>query len=77
MNKTSDYVLAAIGAIFVAIIVALVFGFIGAAIALWLWNVIAIPVFGAPVITYWQMYGLMILIRLMLPTYTTSKKGND
>ena len=77
MNKTSDYVFAAIGAIFVAIIVALLFGFIGAAIALWLWNVIAIPVFGAPVITYWQMYGLMILIRLILPTSTSTKKGND
>ena len=77
MNKTSDYVFAAIGAIFVAIIVALLFGFIGAAIALLLWNVIAIPVFGAPVITYWQMYGLMILIRLILPTSTATKKGND
>ena len=77
MNKTSDYVLTAIGAIFVASIVALVFGFIGAAMALWLWNIIAIPVFGAPVITYWQMYGLMILIRLILPTATTAKKGDD
>ena len=77
MNRTSDYVLAAIGAVFVALIAALVFGFIGAAIALWLWNIIVIPVFGAPVIGYWQMYGLIFLIRLVLPTSTSTKKGND
>ena len=70
MNKTSNYVFATIGAIVTAIFVALVFGFIGAAIVLWLWNIIIIPVFHAPVLTYWQVYGLISLIRLVLPTST-------
>ena len=70
MNKTSDYVFATIGAIVTAIFVALIFGFIGAAIVLWLWNIIVIHVFHAPALTYWQVYGLIFLIRLVLPTST-------
>lgn len=42
------------------------------AIALWLWNIIVIPVFGAPALTYWQMYGLMWLARLIIPHSSTS-----
>lgn len=51
MNKTSDYVFAIIGAMVIQFSLSLIFGFIGAAIILWLWNIIVIPVFHAPVLT--------------------------
>ena len=42
--------------------------FLYAAIGCWLWGIIIVPVFGAPVLTYWQMYGLIILARMILGT---------
>lgn len=45
----------------------IVYGFIVAAIATWLWELIIVPVFGAPVLGYWQMYGFIILIKLLFP----------
>jgi len=34
-------------------------------LTLWLYNVVLIPVFNAPVISFWQMYGLRWLIHLL------------
>lgn len=50
--------------------------FITAGIATWLWGLIAVPLFHAPVLGYWQMFGLMWLLRLMLPT-SVSTGGKD
>lgn len=60
------------GALVLAIAVLCVMSFITAGLALWLWNLIVIPVFAAPVLTYWQMYGIICLIHLMLPTASSS-----
>ena len=65
-----------ITAVTLAIIFVVVFGLILAGVANWLWGLIIVPVFGAPVLTYWQMYGLMILIRLLLPTFSHSSSSN-
>ena len=34
-------------------------------IELWLWGLVMIPVFGAPVLTYWQMFALNWLCGLL------------
>lgn len=34
-------------------------------VTMWLWNSLAVEVFGAPEITYWQTLGLMVLGRLL------------
>lgn len=52
--------------------VVVVCSFIGAAIATWLWGLIIVPVFGAPVLGYWQMYGVIILIKFLLPINISS-----
>ena len=43
-------------------------------IGMWLWNAI-IPILfvSAPLISFWQMYGLLWLLRIMIPYSTTSK----
>lgn len=57
-----------------AILLIVVCLFITTWIALWLWNIIAIPIFGAPALTFWQMYGLMWLVRLFFPRNIRAKK---
>lgn len=47
------------------VIIGLTFAYAG--IAVWLWSIIIVPVFNAPVLSYWQMYGLILLVKLMFP----------
>lgn len=35
------------------------------ALELWLWGLVMVPVFGAPMMTFWQMFGLNLLIGLL------------
>ena len=60
--------LAAIIALFIVL-------FLGAAIGMWLWNAILVPMFAFPVIGYWQMYGIMILGKLIFGGYSTSSSS--
>ena len=62
----------AITAVVLMAIFIIVFGLVLAGIVNWLWGLIIVPVFGAPVLTYWQMYGIMILIRLFFPINMSS-----
>lgn len=36
------------------------------AVGLWLWGLIMIPIFSAPVLTFWQMFGLCFLARVIV-----------
>lgn len=38
-----------------------------AGVAVWLWHVIIVPVFMAPSITFWQMYGIIWFLRFIWP----------
>ena len=39
--------------------------FIYAAIGCWLWGLIMIPIFNLPALSYWEIFGLMWLLRLL------------
>lgn len=39
--------------------------FLGPAITMWLWNWIAVSLFGAPVISYWTAFGLQWLCHIL------------
>ena len=45
---------------------------------LWLWGIVMVPIFGAPVLTYWQMFALNLLCGLLFRrgggNINTSKK---
>ena len=64
----------AITLIFVAILVVMAFSFIYAAIGCALWGAIIVPVFGLPALTYWQFFGIIILIRCFVPTGISTKE---
>lgn len=57
--------------ILTALILAL-FTFVWAAIACWLWGLIMVAVFGLPALTYWQMFALIWLIRMIFPHGSTA-----
>lgn len=71
-----EYLGKVVTAVVFMVVFVVIFGLILAGIANWLWGLIIVPVFGAPVLTYWQMYGIMILIRLLLPTFSHSSSSN-
>ena len=64
------------GGCMLAILVLVICIFLYAAIGMWLWNIILVPLFGAPIIGYWQMYGIMILARLIFGRSSTSSSSN-
>jgi hypothetical protein len=52
--------------------------FVGPLITMWLWNWIAVDLFAAPVIGYWQAFGLEWLCNILFkPTITTSWFNKD
>ena len=53
--------------IFVATIVIIAVSLIYAAMGCTLWGAIIVPVFGLPALTYWQFFGIMVLIRCFIP----------
>lgn len=57
----------------VTIIALVALVFIKAALCMWLWNLIVVPLLGLAVISYWQMYGLVVLIQLILPSSRSSR----
>lgn len=47
------------------------------AVGLWLWNVIAVAVFGLPTLTFWQFYGLMWLCKFLFDHKSYTKFSFD
>lgn len=47
-----------------AFIIVAVFGL--SALVMWLWNFAVVPIFNAPVITYWQAMALLVLSKILL-----------
>lgn len=57
--------LAALGGCLVVFFIVFLSLFIYAALGCWLWGLIMVPVFGLPALGYWQMFGLMWLLRML------------
>ena len=55
----------------------IVFAFLLAYVGMLLWNEIVVSLFGFPVVTYWQMFGLMVLVRLFIPTNISYKNYDN
>ena len=62
--KSGDSWLTILGLILV--LVALVW--VEVQIACWLWGILMVGIFNLPMVTSWQMFGLMILANLIMPS---------
>lgn len=50
------------------LVIALLFAEVWIAMALW--NCLVVGLFAAPAVTYWQMFGIKILLGILIPTST-------
>lgn len=53
------------GLIVFGVILVIALLFLSSAITMWLWNWIAVSLFGLPVIGYWQAFGLQLLCHIL------------
>lgn len=58
----------------VAILVTLIVIFLYAALGMWLWNIVMVPLFALPVVSYWEMWGIMILAKMIFGGRSSSYK---
>ena len=73
----SSYDWSDVGAAIVILIIALLLALIGSWIGVALWSAIMVKVFGLPALTFWQFYGLMILLHILLPGRGVRYKKED
>ena len=66
-----------VGIAIVILLFALVLALLGAWIGVALWSAIMVKVFGLPALTFWQFYGLMILLHILLPGRGVQRKKED
>ena len=62
--------------ILIVFIVALIFGLLLVFPIMWLWNYLMPMIFGLPELTYWQTYGLYVLINLFVPSRSSSSSSS-
>ena len=68
-NPGEEFAVRIVKKIVKGIIFFLIFLIVAAAVVYgtqWLWNSLVPDLFGGPVITYWQMLGLLVLTRILL-----------
>ena len=59
-----------------AIIGITIFVFLGGKLVQWLWNWLLPPLFGFPMVTYWQALGLLALSRILFGSWGGSGGGS-
>lgn len=62
--------------IITSFVVGIIFSSIFAIIGVWLWNYAMVSMFGVPEITFWKMFALMVLVRLIVPSRVNYNKNN-
>lgn len=74
MSKYSgDEIGVLFGALFLVIVAFFVLNFLYT----WLWGIIAVSIFGLPALTYWQVFGLRILLCGLIPHSTNTTKTKE
>jgi hypothetical protein len=58
----------------IALATAIVLIFLFTFPVMYLWNMLAVPLFSAPMLSFWQTFGLLVLLRLILPTQPKVEK---
>lgn len=68
--------LTAIGLVVIGLVLGIIYAFVISIIGVWLWNYAMVSMFGVPQITFWQMFALMVLVRLfILPKINYNKEN--
>ena len=73
MEKVSAVILTTLGVIAVGAILVFLFAFP----VMWLWNSLIPQLFHGPVLSFWQTFGLLILVRMIMPTSTKTSNSSN
>ena len=79
-NRRYNGCLSTIGMAIIGLLLGTIYSFALALIGVWLWNYAMVSMFNVPVITFWQMFALMVLVRLFIPpkiNYNKENKNNN
>lgn len=80
MSYRNNGCLTAIGLVVIGLVLGIIYAFAISIIGVWLWNYAMVSMFGVPQITFWQMFALMVLVRLFIPpkiNYNKENKNNN
>ena len=80
MSYRNNGCLTAIGLVVIGLVLGIIYAFVISIIGVWLWNYAMVSMFGVPQITFWQMFALMVLVRLFIPpriNYNKENKNNN
>lgn len=66
-----------LGIAIVVAIFALILAFFEAILGVWLWRKIMVEIFNLPYLTFWQFYGLVVLIHIIFPGRTVKVKEKN
>ena len=69
--------LTAIGLAVMGLVLGIIYSFVISIIGVWLWNYAMVSMFGVPEITFWQMFALMVLVRLFIPSKINYNKNKN
>lgn len=76
MSYRNNGCLTAIGLVVIGLVLGIIYAFAISIIGVWLWNYAMVSMFGVPQITFWQMFALMVLVRLFIPPKINYNKEN-
>lgn len=64
-------------AFLIILVTSFIIAFAFAGILMWLWNAVIVILFSAPVINYWQAFGLYIISNILFSKTNIGGKLND
>jgi len=73
MKQLATIIGVALGAVAIAALLIFLFAFP----VMWLWNMLVPSTFGGPTLGFWQTFGFMIMIRLILPSTSTKSTKSE
>ena len=76
MSYRNNGCLTAIGLAVIGLVLGIIYAFVISIIGVWLWNYAMVSMFNVPQITFWQMFALMVLVRLFIPPRINYNKEN-
>ena len=80
MSYRNNGCLTAIGLVVIGLVLGIIYAFAISIIGVWLWNYAMVSMFSVPEITFWEMFALMVLVRLFIPpriNYNKENKNNN
>lgn len=75
--RKSDGIFSVILTILFIVVLGFLLSLLFTCVGIWLWELIMVNVFGLPTLTFWQFFGLMILLHILFPGMSLQTKKEN